>query len=174
MISSWIGDQEGNPMAKRKPAKAYVVQRIDWRFVDRAEPLERSEWAGIPLKVFTDRDEAEAHCRKLQRKERKAVVNPFAYGRSFPALDDFTSTPTDEFITWLEQQGVRPPEGQLERWRQWESGPQAVGGFDQDSFDCWMMWWFNSAKTWDSNLLNRVWDRLDKVRLFEVVEVEQG
>src|SRR5262249_46321262 len=126
------------------------------------------------------RDKAEEYCRKLQRKEQeeqKAVINPFAYGGSFPALDDFTSTPTAEFIAWLEQQGLQPPDGERQRWQQWQSGPQVVGGYDQDSqesYDCWWFWWHDNAPTWDGELRRRVWERLDKVRLFEVVEVEQG
>jgi hypothetical protein len=160
-------------MASRKRAKAYVVQRLEWQYVDRSLPLERVEGAGTSLKVFADRDEAEAYCRKLQRKEQKAV-NPFAYGKSFPSLDDFTSTPTDEFIAWLEQQGIPPPEGQLQRWLQGETGPAVLGEFDQDSYDCWWGWWSENAPTWDSKLLNRVWDRLDRVRLFEVVGVDRA
>jgi hypothetical protein len=155
-------------MASRKRPKTYVVQRIEWRYVDRSLPLERA--AGAPVKVFADRGEAEAYCRKLQRKERRAV-NPFAYGSSFPALDDFTSMPTDEFIAWLENSGITPPAGQLQRWQQGQTGP-AVGEFDQESFDSWRGWWRESAATWDRKLLDRVSDRLDRVQLFEVVEVE--
>jgi hypothetical protein len=170
MISCQVPNQAVQAMASRKRPKTYVVQRVEWRYVDRSLPLERAEGAGAPVKVFADRKEAEAYCRKVQRKERRAV-NPFAYGSSFPGLDDFTSMPTDEFIASLEHSGIRPPTGQLQQWQQWQTGP-AIGEFDQESYDSWWGWWRDSAASWDRKLLDRVWDRLDKVRLFEVVEVE--
>lgn len=172
-LTRWARDETGRSMAGKKRAKVYVVQRVDWRYRDRSLPLEQSEppGAGFPLKAFSGREAAAAYCRKLQRRGRKQV-NPFAHGKSFPALDDFTSTPTDQFIAWLEQQGVKPPEGELARWRACQDGTSYPKQFDQDSFDAWLGWWSENAPLWDAKRLNRIWDRLDRVRLFEVVEVE--
>jgi hypothetical protein len=64
----------------RQTKKAYVVQRVRWVYRDRSEPLLRDEeGAGVPVKVFADRDRAEAHCRLLHRRAAKKAI-PFEHG----------------------------------------------------------------------------------------------
>jgi hypothetical protein len=161
-----------------KPAaKVFVVQKIYWHYSDRSVPFHESEpsGAGFPQKAFADRTQAEAHCRTLNLAARPEYGTPFPYGRgwghSFPSLRDYTSTPTGEFIAWLEAEGVAPPAGQKEAWEAVQKLPEPSRRFDQGSYSAWWSWWEESAG-WTEVQRNRIWDKLDRVRFYEVVEVE--
>jgi hypothetical protein len=169
-------------VAKRKvtkgtAGKAYVVVRVYWRYVDRSSPHLESEpaGAGFPLKVFADRAAADAHCRELDRAARAKCGCPFVFGRdgvpSLPSLDDYTTTPTEVFFDWLEGQGLEPPAGQRAAWEAYRQRPPS-GDFNQDSWYAWVGWWVDNAGGWDAGLRERVWDMLDRVRFYEVVEVD--
>jgi hypothetical protein len=125
--------------------------------------------------VFADRAEADAHCRKLERAAREEHGNPFPFGRdgvcSLPSLDDYTTTPTGVLLDWLEDQGLDPPAGQRAAWEASRQRPQ-TGALDEDSYAAWLTWWTDNAGQWDAGLRERVWDKLGRVRFFEVVEVE--
>ena len=165
------------PVARKDTGKAYVVVRVYWRYVDGSSPQLESEpaGAGFPLKVFADRAAAAAHCRELERAARAKCGCPFSFGRdgvpSLPSLDDYTTTPTGAFLDWLEDQGLEPPAGQRAAWEASRQRP-ASGDFQKDSWDAWVRWWVDNAGQWDADLRERVWDKLDRVRFFEVVEVE--
>jgi hypothetical protein len=96
----------------RQTKKAYVVQRARWVYTDRAEPLLRDEeGAGVPVKVFADRDRAEAHCRLLHRRAAKKAL-PFEHGAPFghtdalPSLATCTSLPTEDLLRLLTDLGA--------------------------------------------------------------------
>lgn len=93
---------------------------------------------------FSSREEAEAE-RQRRESEVRRQVNPFALrlGR----LASLTSLDPPIFRDWLLDQGVQPPS-------------------DRD----WSAWWSHEAKHWPKALLESVWDRLDRVRFFEIVE----
>jgi hypothetical protein len=169
-------------VAKRKvtkgtAGKAFVVVRVHWRYVDNTCPYLESEpaGAGFPQKVFADRAAADAHCRELELAARVENGNPFPFGRdgvpSLPSLDDYTTTPTGVFLDWLETQGLDLPAGQRAAWEESQQRPM-TGAFDEDSYAAWVGWWADNADQWDADLRERVWDKLDRVRFFEVVEVE--
>jgi hypothetical protein len=169
-------------MAKRKVTKrnagwVSVVVRVCWRFVSNSSPYLESEppGAGFPQRVFADRAAADAHCRELESAAREEHGTPFPFGRdgvcSLPSLDDYTTTPTGVFLDWLEDQGLDPPAGQRAAWEASQQRPQ-TGAFDEDSYAAWLTWWADNAGLGDTDLRERVWDKLDRVRFFEVVEVE--
>src|SRR5262249_17780320 len=131
--------------------------------------------AGFPEKVFADRAAADAHCWELERAAREEHGRPFPFGRdgvpSLPSLDDYTTTPTGVFLDWLEAQGLDLPAGQRDAWEAYQQR-SPTGEFDEDSYAAWVGWWVDNAGQWDADLRERVWDKLDRVRFFEVVEVE--
>ena len=160
-----------------KPAaKVYVVQKIYWHYSDRSLPFHESEpeGAGFPQKVFADREKADAHCRTLNLAARAEYGNPFPYGRgwghSFPSLRDYTTMPTGEFIAWLEAEGIAPPPARRKPGsvREAAGGPPPVRpGQLHGLVDV-----VERLRRWTAEQRNRIWDKLDRVRFYEVVEVE--
>jgi hypothetical protein len=144
-----------------------VVQRIRWIYVDRSCPLLRDEeGAGIALKVFSDRTRADAHCAALHRRARKKTLPfehgvPFHHARALPSLAAYTSMPTEDFLRWLSELGLQPP----------DLPPAGTDQAAQFSYGAWCSWWYENAKVWPPALFHRLWDALDRVALFEVVEV---
>src|SRR5204863_8783782 len=122
-------------------AKAFVVQKVSWAYVDNAEPLWRDEeGAGIPVKVFTDRDKAQAHCSKLHRAARKKVI-PFQHGAPFrkpnalPSLASDTSMSNADYLRLIEECGLEPPDL-----------PQAgEDGANASSYAAWCSWWYEGV-----------------------------
>lgn len=164
--------------AKLTGTKAYVVQKVYWHYRDRSEPYLESEpsGAGFPEKVFLDRGLADAYRAQREREERKGRC-PFEHGRgwghSFPSLADFTNMPTGEFIDWLEAEGLEPPPGQRAAWEAWQRLPSNARHFDHASYTAWWTWWDSRFRSREGEpICDRIWEKLDKVRLLEVVEVE--
>jgi hypothetical protein len=164
-------------MTRGTGKKVYVVVRVYWRWVDSRSPHLESEpaGAGFPQKVFADRAAADAHCRALELPARAEHGMPFPFGRdsvsNLPSLDDYTTTPTGVFLDWLEDQGIDPPAGQRAAWEAFQHRPR-TGDFDEESYAAWVAWWGDNAGQWDADLREQVWDKLDRVRFFEVIEVE--
>jgi hypothetical protein len=175
VVFIWRGAHHGDPAA-RKSGKLYVVQRLLWIYDDRSVPLRESEPAdaGFPVRAFASREEAEEHCRGLNLAAAEAN-QPFQHGRrwgqSFPSLDDFTSMSTGDFFAWLEQEGIEPPEGQKAAWQKWTNEPEASRRFNSDSYAAWQSWWDGPSVLTDGQRA-RILEKLDKVRYYEVVEVE--
>ena len=147
--------------------KEYLVQKVRWVYRDRAEPLLRDEGgAGTPVKAFADRDKAEAHRRKLHRAARKEAI-PFEHGVPFgspgslPSLAAYTSMSDADFLRLIDACGLEPP--QLP-----EPGEEGAAA---SSYAEWCSWWYEGAKAWPPDVLDRLWDALDRVVLFEVVAV---
>ncbi len=180
-LAARLSRTEGAPTANPVPATSYVVQKMHWEYVDRSEPMRESEPAGAgrPVAVFGKREAAEAHRATLEEAARPGV-NPFdhpfqpgGYGTlSFPALEGVTTTPTGEFIDWAAAEGLNPPEGQKRLWEENMARPKAYREyFVPASFAAWRQWWEAQVRG-DEARERRVWDRLDRVRFFAVVEVE--
>ena len=181
--AAWLADAFRNRgddgVADAAKDKAYLVQRVSWQYTDRSEPYRESEpsGAGYPEKVFfADRAAAEAYRHDREREERKGRC-PFehgrGWGRSYPSLEDFTSTPTGEFIDWLAAEGLDPPARQRAAWATRQGSPETATGFVQSSFDDWRMWWDANFRSREGEPdCDRIWDKLDRVRFFEVFEVE--
>lgn len=163
--------------APKQPGKVYVVQKLHWEYADRAVPYHEPDTpgAGLPQRAFADRARAEASCRARNLAARAEAGNPFPFGRrwghSFPSLHDYTSTPTGEFFDWLAREGIEPPAGQREAWEAWRQKPESARQFEQRSYDAWWGWW-NDAPGWTAERRAKVWEKLDRVRFYEVIEVD--
>jgi hypothetical protein len=81
--------------------------------------------------------------------------------------------PTGEFIDWLEAEGLEPPAGQRAAWLAWEAQKHnSPRRYDPESYKAWWEWWHDNSRQWPAEQRERVWDRLDRVRFYDVVEVE--
>ncbi|MDY3563615.1 hypothetical protein R5W23_005231 [Gemmata sp. JC673] len=121
------------------------------------QPLEADDrgrvW--VPEVVFPTRAAAE---RERERRELAAheLLNPFWLG---PV--DYLSYCTEEGVRErVREFGITPPEPVRDPSR-----------CDGDLSD-WATWWDAESATWSDEQRADVWALLDKVRLFEVLEVE--
>jgi hypothetical protein len=125
--------------------RAFVVERINWGLADRD-----GRWAHLPGAVrvacFEDAATAEADCRRREA-EARSKVNPFLFGG--PALHYQTSLDEGRLRDWLLDAGLEPPVP--------EGGP-------------WQAWWEERAPAMTDVHKLQVWNALDKVRFFRVVE----
>lgn len=160
----------------RNKARVYIVQKVYWAYVDRAEPMRESEpgGAGFPQQVFADRAAALVDCWNRNQAARNEHGNPFPYGRgwghSFPSLADYTSTPTGEFLDWLESEGLALPPGQRAGWEAYQRQAEVARRYDPQSYSAWWQWWNDYAARLPVGQRARIWDKLDRVRFYEVVE----
>jgi hypothetical protein len=112
------------------------------------------------VKAFVERGRADAHCRQLNL-EKRATVNPFRYlpeGAGAYALDQYTTLGGPGFLAILRAERLTPPAGRLD------------GDFDEVAW-AWADWWEEHRKEWDDQLVERLWNALDRVYFYEVVEV---
>ena len=158
-------------MARKKttrPASArtlYLVIAHNWPFNEYAFEYDAGDTyycpdgpgEGNPVKLFADWHRAESF-RRQKEQESRAEVNPFAYRvpqQPFgePCLEDHTSFDAARFHDWLLDAGLEPP------------APDAKGNAN------WPAWWDERAPHMTDLQKAKVWEALDKVRFYEVVEV---
>lgn len=123
----------------------FVVRRLNWRPAGDAFVRLPGE---TRLASFDTFDAAESD-RIRREHEVRGRVNPFWCGTTFRALTTF---PEPVFADWVADVGLTPPER------------PAVG------FTDWAGWWAAGHATWTEEQRARVWDGLNRVRFFEVIE----
>ncbi|QJW97551.1 hypothetical protein [Frigoriglobus tundricola] len=108
----------------------------------------------VPEVILRDREAAN---RERSRRERavRELLNPFWFGWGTP--DDLTSLSAEEFRTRVRGLALSPPPPEPDN--------------DGDNAN-WTGWWDRESPHWTADQRAAVWDLLDKVRLYEVVEVE--
>jgi hypothetical protein len=138
------------PASRRR--RVYLVQRVYWqRFYEESpfhvcfDPTE-----GEPVKAFWDYDKALTLCRSLEQEARR-TENPFAYGR---ALDERSRFDAWRFHDWLVDADLAPP---------------PPGSDDEEGV--WVSWWEENEPSMTEAQRARVWDALDQVRFYSVVEL---
>jgi hypothetical protein len=134
---------------------AYLVGRRAVRVDGRSaqlcdEPNRANGLSWVPLRLFGERAQAEAHCRELERTARLGLC-PFALQHDVRHL---TSLGEDTFLERLFELGLMPP---LEGWY-----------VDVD----WVGWWRGVAPSLTEEQLHGVWDLLDLARLYAVIALE--
>jgi hypothetical protein len=144
--------------------KLYVVRWLHDYFyyeIDGGNP--QCPAAARLVRAFTDPIEAEEYRQALERGRAAPPpeANPFhglrrGYmdGQRIHCLADLTSLPEGVFLDWLLDGELSPPE------------PDAAGRRD------WAAWWEASTKTMRDDQRRRVWQALDRIRFFEIVETE--
>jgi hypothetical protein len=140
----------------------FLVARIGWKVETRNGGTDIWEdlrnVAGedrrfVPVAAFATRDAAEARTRELEL-EAARLFNPFC--RLGP-LAAQTSLPEDDFRRLLGELVASLPDAPLD----------AAG---RTRF--WRLWWEEYMPTWSDEVLAKVWDLLDRIRFYEVLEVE--
>jgi hypothetical protein len=146
-------------MAKKTGQLLYLVQTVHWE-----SEFDAAEWAprtdrfycpdpdgGAPIKAFLDRITADAYCQSCETAARGPKnpymrhPNPFCFGDKLP---EQTSLPEGVFRDWLLDAGLQPPR----RGRNWKG------------------WWDEEHEAMTDEQRRKVWEALDKVRFYRVVE----
>ena len=137
-------------MAAATRKKVYLVQQVRWEHHwDNPEWLFcRDPEVGAPVKAFTDRNAAEAFRLRLERQARSGR-NPFQHGHE---LADLTALPEGPLRDWLLDAGLTPPK--------WKLNPVALSG-----------WWDHHAHQMTEIQRDKVWEALDRVRFYTVVDL---
>lgn len=92
-----------------------------------------------------------------------AVINPFRglnerwmEDRTITTVADVTSMPEPIFCDWLREAGLEPP------------AEAAIGRWLRD----WASWWDQHAPRMTDHQRAKVWQALDRLRFYEIVETE--
>ncbi len=99
---------------------------------------------------FETAEEAES-ARREREAAARAAVNPFAGTLTPPA--DQSSMPEGVLCDWLQDQGIEPPAPHRTTHRR-----------------DWVKWWDVGQKHWTEEQRATVWQALDKVQFFRVVQ----
>lgn len=135
------------------PRTAYVIHEFSWRYRDPRWPLlQDDDRPGKPVMAFHDRAHADAHCRQLNLQKR-ATTNPFRY---LPAGAAYTKMGQSAFLDFIRAEGLTPP--------------AAFPGEDDIAW-VWAEWWDKNGEKWDKARIERLWNALDGLAFYEVVEV---
>jgi hypothetical protein len=124
----------------------FVVRRVFPMTPDYLAPQSHGSY----LRAFTTRTSAEECCTALDRVERqRRDINPFDHGQY---LDECTSFPPPILCDWLLESGLTPPEVAWER-------------------HTWRKWWSVVAESATELQIASIWQAMDQVRFFAVVEL---
>jgi hypothetical protein len=126
----------------------FLVRRLRWSDADYFSKLRHRLPGEVAVASFTDRADAEADLRRREGEARQGV-NPFSHGE---ALCYQTSLDAPRFHDWLLDAGLEPP------------APNKKGAID------WVAWWARASKRMTEEQKARVWQGLDRVRFFDLVE----
>jgi hypothetical protein len=140
---------------------AYVVQQVHWEYNDeyyfRLEgetgELGDEDSDQTALRTFLSRKKAEAWWRQREEQAR-GDRNPFDFGALGGDLDDYSNLSPAEFRDRLRAAGLSPPSfGENGRLRDDLAG-----------------WWQREVIDMTPEQRSAVWDALDRVRFYEIVE----
>jgi hypothetical protein len=130
------------------PDTHYILERLNWR---RASGI----WLNLPgtdrLRSFADRADADALCREREWEVRRKI-NPFGCGGPF--LHYQTAFDAARLFDWCLDAGLDPP------------------GVTNDS-RIWADWWATHHEKMTDAQRATVWEALDRVRFFRVMESEE-
>ena len=120
------------------------------------QPLDEADRGPVrvPEALFAERFDAERD-RTARELTARELLNPFWLFDG--ELKFLTSLPDAEFRDRLRALGLTPPL------------PYAAHFGEMTD---WWLWWDTESANWTAEQRTAIWDLLDKVRLFEVVEVE--
>jgi hypothetical protein len=134
----------------------YLVVRRTW--FDRACVFEGYEYGegGTPVASFSRREDAAALRDQLERETRAQVAVPFRLGEDIPAL---SSLAEEEFCVRVQGLGLTPPKAHHPFY---------------ESYTCryWAAWYDALAGSLTSEQKAGLWALLDRVRSYQVTEIE--
>jgi hypothetical protein len=130
--------------------KAYVVQRIDWVYNhEYYDPGPRE-----PVKAFLARERAEAYRLEKEEAARREHEYPIGF---CGGVENASSLSEPDLVLRVKMLGLPIPD--------------PVPGNYPAAFD-WWSWWEMLRRTLSWPELVPVYDLFDKVRFFEVTEIE--
>jgi hypothetical protein len=133
--------------------KAFVVQRLCWQYNDNWHDVGNDE----PVKAFIDPDAAELYRLELEGSERaRHTANPYRFAGNLAQSSSLTET---ELVARLTELGIRPPPITT------QTTPPSLDFWDD-------AWWQNLERMASPFQIESVWQLFDRVRFFEVVEIE--
>jgi hypothetical protein len=141
---------------------AYVVQQVHWEYDDEyfyrldgetGELGDADSPVVAPQRTFLSRKKAEAWWRHREEAAR-GDQSPFDYGAGTNRLNDYSSLSPSAFRDRLRRAGLSPP---------------SFGGDGQRGEDPWR-WWERNVRDMTPEQRSAVWDALDRVRFYEIVE----
>lgn len=132
--------------------KVYVVQQLNWQYNDEYFYRGYGEGDDEAIKAFKDREKAEAHRQEQEDATRDAwrELNPFEFGG---IGEGFSSLSNEELGRQVEAIGLTPPA-------------------EDHDFRDWCYWWEQVRTQLTEEQEARIWELTDRVRFYEVVEVE--
>jgi hypothetical protein len=136
-----MAKKKAEPQAAAKTV--FVVMRDNWRHHGR---WLRGE-GQFRVAAFDSADQAEADRRRREDNARRRL-NPFECGRE---LTELTSYPEGVLVDWVQDAGLTPPAAKRGK-RDWEA------------------WWDEVAPAAGPDQRAKVWEALDKLRFYHVVE----
>jgi hypothetical protein len=143
--------------SESKKGVLYLVHRIGWwRRHGTQFPLTREGTDGVeqiqgrPVRVFTDRRQAEAF-RREQESAITADKNPLEYVDE--ELSEITSMDEDVFADLVTDLGLEPPEVEGNGKRHWG------------------IWCADMAEGLTAEHRAAIWPHVDRVQFFQIVEV---
>jgi hypothetical protein len=128
----------------RTTRKAYLIQESGWGYSD--EYYYRGSTDDKVITAFSSRARAEAYQRQREELARRGK-NPFEWGSYWS-----TSRTEEEFRQLVEDLGL--------------PRPGSAHGID------WMGWWSRHQARMTDEQKTRIWDAMDLLHFFEVVEIE--
>lgn len=149
-IENEVRSTEPSPTPKRA---AYVVQQLCWQYNDNWNDLGNDE----PIKAFLDPELAELHRLELEEPIREIRRNPCGFAGGLNLSSSLTE---EQLLTRLTEWGIELPPF-LTNWND-----ETFRHFEDDA------WW---NRLWDRlprRLFHQVWDLFDKVRFYEVVQID--
>jgi hypothetical protein len=120
---------------------------------------------------FTSHKAAETYRQKLEaaiRAKLRPTDNPFVAWAPAglprppaPALGELTSMPEPVFLDWLRDHGLTPPEPGRRRKEKEATGDRG-----------WSRWWTGNAKKMTEYQIAKVWEALDRIHWYVIVETD--
>jgi hypothetical protein len=163
-------------MAQKKtaaPNTHFVVSRVTWKMAGYGGTFVRLA-GDTRVAAFTDFDSAEADLASREAAARK-LVNPFRCGTTW---SDRTSFPEPIFRDFLADVSIELPK--IVPVPTTDSKGNPIVGVEKNelkekklpagSFRDWADWWDAKASSLSAEQVARVWEGLDRVRLFRVEE----
>ncbi len=125
--------------------KVYLIQESGWDYSD--EYYYRGSTDDHVVTAFSTRSKAEAYQREKEL-EARLDKNPFEWGSFWS-----TSRTEEEFVRFVKELGLAAPEHEHGCYQ-------------------WMNWWDDANGGMTAEQKTRIWDAMDLVHFFEVVELE--
>jgi len=141
-------------------SKVWLVQRRGWDVAEGWPPDGLGFFAAtenptaVPLRAFGKRKDAEVHRAELERDARREA-SPFRYGFEVAHVTSLDESTLRQRITRL---GLEPPE-------------QPAGErLPCDTLTPWREWWNHTAGGLTDGQREAIWDLLDRLSFYQVVE----